>query len=67
MFRIIGSTSAFRYLTFIISGPPDILPVKMTNDSSVSQYDDNEGNDVEKDHAKKEVQKSLKKIEFVFK
>jgi len=40
----------------------------MTNDSSVSQYDDNEGNNVEKDHAEKEVQKSLKnKIVIVFK
>ena len=51
--------SASRALTFIISGPPNILPVKMTNDSSVSQDDNDEGNDVEKDHAEKEVQKSL--------
>ena len=62
-----NSASTFRALTFIISGPPDVLSVKVTNDSSVREDDDDEGDYVEKDHAQKEVQKSLQgnlKLQF---
>jgi hypothetical protein len=46
--------------TFIVSCPPDVFPVKMTNDSSVSQDDDDQGNDVKENHPQKEVHKLLK-------
>ena len=47
-------------VTFIISGPADVLPVEVADDAAVGQDDDDQRQDVEEDHAQEEVQELLK-------
>ena len=43
-------------VTFIVSGPADVLPVEVADDAAVGQEDDDQRQDVEEDHAQEEVQ-----------